>query len=50
VLPPPVSLKPSMVLVFELFLLRGSVVQTDKVVSWGCFPVSDCNLDIIQGK
>ncbi|XP_067943495.1 uncharacterized protein [Watersipora subatra] len=49
VLPPPISLTPSMVLVFELFLLRGSVVQTDRVVSWGCFPICDNNMDIIQG-
>ena len=50
VLPSRGSLKPGMVLVFELFLLRGSVVQTDRVVGWGCFPICDAQFDIIEGK
>lgn len=49
VLPPRKALKPNMILVFELFLLRGAVVATDKVVSWGCFPICDNNMDTIQG-
>ncbi|KAH3752765.1 hypothetical protein DPMN_187391, partial [Dreissena polymorpha] len=50
VLPPKQSLKPGMVVVFELFLLRGSVVTTDRVVGWGCFPICDAQFDVIEGK
>jgi hypothetical protein len=39
-----------MVLIFELFLLRGAVVATDRVVGWGCFPICDGQFDIIEGK
>ena len=35
VLPAQSSVQPGMVLVFELFLLRGAVSPTDKVVAWG---------------
>ncbi|KAK6182267.1 hypothetical protein SNE40_009987 [Patella caerulea] len=50
VLPAKPSLRPGMMLVFELFLLRGSVVPTDRVISWGCFPVCDGSFDVIEGK
>ncbi|WAR17496.1 hypothetical protein MAR_032090 [Mya arenaria] len=50
VLPPRQSLKPGMVVVFELFLLRGSIVSTDRVVGWGCFPICDAQFDVIEGK
>ena len=35
VVPAQRSVQPGMVLVFELFLLRGAVSPTDKVVAWG---------------
>lgn len=41
---------PGMVLVFELFILRGSVTPTDKVVGWGCFPICDAEFNVIEGK
>jgi len=41
---------PGMVLVFELFILRGSVTPTDKVVGWGCFPICDSEFNVIEGK
>jgi hypothetical protein len=50
VLPSKASLKPGMVVVFELYLLRGSVVSTDKVVAWGCAPVCDAQFEVIEGK
>ncbi|XP_013405388.1 uncharacterized protein LOC106170172 [Lingula anatina] len=50
VLPAKPSVRPGMVLVFELFLLRGAVVPTDRVVGWGAFPICDGNFDIIEGK
>ena len=49
-LPSRPGVKPGMVLVFELFLLRGAVVSTDRVVGWGCFPIADSNFDIVEGK
>lgn len=50
VLPAKASLRPGMVLAFELFLLRGSVLTTDRVVAWGVFPICDGRFDIIEGK
>ena len=50
VLPPQPSLRPGMVLVFELFLLRGSVVSTDHVIAWGAFPICDGQFDIVEGR
>ena len=48
--PSEVESRPSMVIVFELFLCRGRRSKTDKVVGWGAFPVSDSKFDLIQGK
>ncbi|KAK7489378.1 hypothetical protein BaRGS_00019322 [Batillaria attramentaria] len=50
VLPAKASLRPGMVLTFELFLLRGSVLNTDHVVGWGVFPICDGQFDIVEGK
>ena len=50
VLPAKASLRPGMVLAFELFLLRGSVLNTDHVVAWGVFPICDGQFDVIEGK
>eukprot|EP00058_Branchiostoma_floridae_P003599 XP_002589087.1 hypothetical protein BRAFLDRAFT_120904 [Branchiostoma floridae] len=50
VLPPKPDVRPGMILTFELFLLRGAVVPTDRVVCWGSFPICDGQFDIIEGK
>lgn len=50
VLPSKAALKPGMVVVFELYLLRGSVVTTDRVVGWGCAPICDAQFEVIEGK
>ena len=39
-----------MVLMFELYLLRGEVSPIDRVVAWGVFPVVDCEFNVISGK
>ncbi|XP_033640408.1 uncharacterized protein LOC117300735 [Asterias rubens] len=44
------SIRPGMMLQFELFLLRGSLLPVDKVVAWGVFPICDGQFNIIQGK
>ncbi|XP_074656241.1 uncharacterized protein LOC141909627 [Tubulanus polymorphus] len=50
VLPSKPAIRPSMVLMFELYLLRGAVVPTDHIVGWGCFPICDANFEVIEGK
>ena len=49
-LPSKTDVRPGMVLVFELFILRGKVSPTDKVVGWGVFPICDDKFNIIEGK
>lgn len=49
VVPSKDEVRPGMVLVFELFLLRGAVTPTDRVVAWACFPICDGQFDIVQG-
>ncbi|CAB3994118.1 partial [Paramuricea clavata] len=44
------DIRPGMILVFELFLLRGAVTPTDRVVAWGCFPICDSNFRVVEGK
>ena len=44
------DIRPGMVLVFEVFILRGPVTPIDKVVGWGCFPVCDAEFNVIEGK
>ena len=39
-----------MVIVFELFLLRGATVSNDKVMGWGAFPITDGGFDVVEGK
>merc|ERR1719320_1321024 len=50
VLPSQRYINPGMVLVFEIFLLRGEKSPLDRVVAWGCFPVCNKNFEIIRGK
>lgn len=39
-----------MVLVFEVWILRGAVSPMDRVVGWGAFPVCDHEFRTIEGK
>ncbi|XP_054020001.1 uncharacterized protein LOC104304233 [Dryobates pubescens] len=50
VLPPKKAVKPGMVLLFELFLLRGSCTWIDREVGWGAFPLCDSNCNALEGK
>ena len=50
VLPSKPSLRPGMIITFEVYLLKGNVVNTDRVVAWGCFPVCDGTFEVIEGK
>ncbi|XP_061447709.1 uncharacterized protein LOC133367599 isoform X2 [Rhineura floridana] len=42
--------KPGGILLFELFLLRGTNTCIDRVVGWGAFPLFNNNLDTVDGK
>jgi hypothetical protein len=44
------DVRPGMILAFELFLLRGAVLPTDRVVAWGVFPISNSDFNIIEGR
>ncbi|XP_054671017.1 uncharacterized protein LOC129202383 [Grus americana] len=50
VLPPRKAVKPGMVLLFELFLLRGTCTWIDREVGWGAFPLCDNNFNTLEGK
>lgn len=39
-----------MVLLFELFLLRGTYTWIDREVGWGAFPLCDNNFNALEGK
>ncbi|RLW04482.1 hypothetical protein DV515_00005804, partial [Chloebia gouldiae] len=39
-----------MVLLFELFLLRGTYTWIDREVGWGAFPLCDNNFNAFEGK
>eukprot|EP00771_Trimastix_marina_P000352 gnl/Trimastix_PCT/1372.p1 GENE.gnl/Trimastix_PCT/1372~~gnl/Trimastix_PCT/1372.p1 ORF type:complete len:1018 (+),score=358.49 gnl/Trimastix_PCT/1372:100-3153(+) len=43
-------LRPNTVFIFELVLLRGTIVPVDTVVCWGALPVSDAKFDVVKGK
>ncbi|XP_053913854.1 uncharacterized protein LOC104062149 [Cuculus canorus] len=49
-LPPRKAVKPGMVLLFELFLLRGTCTLVDREVGWGAFPLCDNNFNTLEGK
>lgn len=42
--------RPSNVLIFELFQIRGGSNKTDRVKAWGCMPLIASNFDTISGK
>lgn len=50
VLPHRQAVKPGMVLLFELFLLRGTYTWIDREVGWGAFPLCDNNFNVLEGK
>ncbi|XP_050826658.1 uncharacterized protein LOC103815122 isoform X3 [Serinus canaria] len=50
VLPHGKAVKPGMVLLFELFLLRGTYTWIDREVGWGAFPLCDNNFNALEGK
>ncbi|XP_068787992.1 uncharacterized protein [Struthio camelus] len=50
VLPPRKAMNPGMVLLFELFLLRGTWTCIDRGVGWGAFPLCDNNFNTLEGK
>ncbi|XP_074941812.1 uncharacterized protein LOC142053695 [Phalacrocorax aristotelis] len=50
ILPPRIAVKPGMVLLFELFLLRGTHSWIDREVGWGAFPLCDNNFNALEGK
>ncbi|CAM4589022.1 unnamed protein product [Lepidochelys kempii] len=50
VLPARKEVKPGMILLFELFLLRETNTFIDRVVGWGAFPFCDNNFNTLQGK
>ncbi|PFH37773.1 hypothetical protein BESB_001150 [Besnoitia besnoiti] len=47
--PPERDITPSMCLVLELYLLRGSASPVDKVVAWAAFPLVDSDFRLIRG-
>lgn len=48
--PSEADLKPSMCLVFQLYLLRGAVSPVDKVVAWGAFPLVGPEGCVVEGR
>uniref|UniRef100_A0A8D0H6S1 Uncharacterized protein n=1 Tax=Sphenodon punctatus TaxID=8508 RepID=A0A8D0H6S1_SPHPU len=50
VVPARMDVKLGMILLFELFLLRGTNTYIDRIVGWGVFPLCDNNFDALEGK
>eukprot|EP00698_Gefionella_okellyi_P004147 TRINITY_DN13872_c0_g1_i1.p1 TRINITY_DN13872_c0_g1~~TRINITY_DN13872_c0_g1_i1.p1 ORF type:complete len:1133 (-),score=303.62 TRINITY_DN13872_c0_g1_i1:160-3558(-) len=48
--PAPADLHPSMVFIFQLYLLASEERHVDKVVGWGALPVSNSRFEVIAGK
>jgi hypothetical protein len=42
--------KPSMVILFELFLLKSQEYTHDQVLGWGVFPLVDADFELNKGK
>ena len=38
------DVRPGMLLMFEVYLLRGELTPADRVVGWGVFPIADSGL------
>lgn len=48
--PSEVSVRPGMVLLFELYLLRGHSAPKDLSVGWGAFPLVGPDFQVVNGK
>lgn len=48
--PSPFERRPTMVLVFELFMLRSKRVNHDKCVAHGIFPLTNSDFEYCEGK
>ena len=48
--PPHNKVRPSMVIVLELFMIGTKTAPVDRVVAWGALPVCDVNYDVVHGK
>jgi hypothetical protein len=44
------SVRPSMILLFELFMLKSKEFSCDQVLGWGVFPLLNPQFEINQGK
>jgi len=50
VAPPRADIRPSMVYLFELFLLKSKEYTNDQVLGWGVFPLIDSEFELNKGK
>lgn len=48
-LPAKPSIRPGMIVVFKLYIQRGPVLNSDRVVAWGCFPICDGTFEVVEG-
>jgi len=48
--PPRSEVKPSMAILFELFLLKSKDFSHDQVLGWGVFPLIDSDFELNNGK
>ena len=48
--PPRAEVRPSMVYLFELFLLKSKEYAHDQVLGWGVFPLIDSEFELNKGK
>ncbi|EGD74627.1 hypothetical protein PTSG_05991 [Salpingoeca rosetta] len=50
VCPPEARIKPSMVFVFELFILKNDGTPFDRALAWGVFPMINSEFELVSGK
>lgn len=48
--PSPLEARPTMVVSFELFMLRSRQVTYDKCVAFGMFPLMNSDFEMVEGK
>ena len=48
--PSPLEARPTMVVSFELFMLRSRQVTYDKCVAYGMFPLMNSDFQMVEGK
>jgi len=44
------ELRPGMIILFEVYLLRGENSASDHAVAWGAFPIVNADFTVINGK